>query len=139
MAAETFTGGNTVVIDLGLDRGEPETYATPTRSTVPAWFGPVAVAVLVLLCSVASAAPPPPALSPLLSLQVSPADTYTMTDGRQLLAQTLGTVSAYDLTDGEMLWQTGQARPTYRMRTAAGLLLTRPWTYGPGQPSTTAL
>jgi outer membrane protein assembly factor BamB len=139
MAAETFTGGNTIVIDLGLDRGEPETYAAPTRSTVPGWFGPVVVAVLVLLSSVASAPPPPPALSPLLSLRVSPADTYAMTEGRQLLAQTLGTVSAYDLADGELLWKTGQERPTYRMRTAEGLLLMRPWTYGPGQPSTTAL
>jgi outer membrane protein assembly factor BamB len=138
MAAETF-GGNTIVIDLGLDRGEPDTYATPSRSTVPAWFGPVVVAVLVLVSSVASAAPAPPALSELLSLRVGPADTYAMTEERQLLAQTLGTVSAYDLGDGDLLWQVAQERPTYRMRTADGLVLMRPWTYGPGQPSTTAL
>ena len=30
----------TVVIDLGFDRGEPDTYASPSRSTVPIWFAP---------------------------------------------------------------------------------------------------
>lgn len=139
MAAETITGGNTIVIDLGLDRGEPETYAAPTRSTVPGWFAPLVVAVLVLLSSVASAAPPEPALRPLVNLRVGPADTYAMTEGGQLLAQTAGLVSAYDLSGGDLLWETGQERPTYRMRTAGGLLLMRPWTYGPYQPATTAL
>lgn len=139
MAAETFSGGNTIIIDLGLTRGEPDTYARPSRSTVPSWFGPFVVALLVLVSSVASAAPPPPALSPLLSLRVGPADSYALTDHLELLAQTLGTISAYDLSDGELRWQTGQDRPTYRLRTANGLVLMRPWTYGPGQPSTTAL
>ena len=97
MAAETFSGGNTIIIDLGLDRGEPETYATPSRSTVPSWFGPLVIGLLVLVSSVASAAPPPPALSPLLSLRVGPADSYALTDDQELLAQTLGTISAYDL------------------------------------------
>jgi outer membrane protein assembly factor BamB len=139
MAAETFSGGNTIIIDLGLDRGEPETYATPARSTVPSWFGSLVIVLLVLVSSVASAAPPPPALSPLLSLRVGPADSYALTDRQELLAQTLGTISAYDLSDGTLRWQTGQERPTYRLRTANGLVLMRPWTYGPGQPSTTAL
>ncbi len=138
MAAESF-GGNTVVIDLGLERGEPDTYASPSRSTVPGWFGPVVTAVLVLICLAASAAPPPPALSPLLSLRVGPADSYALTDDDELLAQTHGTISAYDLGAGVLRWQTEQDRPTYRLRTAAGLVLMRPWTYGPGQPSTTAL
>ncbi len=139
MAAEPYGGGNTVVIDLGLDRGEPDTYASPTRSTVPAWFGPVLIAVLVLFGASASGAPPAPALSPMLSLRVGPADSYALTDDDELLAQTLGTISAYDLRDGALRWQTEQDRPTYRLRTAAGLVLMRPWTYGPGQPSTTAL
>ena len=67
MAAETF-GGDTVVIDLGLARGEPDEYAGPSRSATPAWFAPVLVAVVVLLSSAASAAPPPAALSAVLTL-----------------------------------------------------------------------
>jgi hypothetical protein len=139
MAAQTFSGGNTIVIDLGLDRGEPETYSAPSRSTVPYWFGPFVIGLLVLVCSVSSAAPPPPALSELLSLQVGPADSFALTDDQELLAQTLGTISAYDLNNGALRWQADQDRPTYRLRTANGLVLMRPWTYGPGQPSTTAL
>jgi outer membrane protein assembly factor BamB len=142
MGADTFSSagaGNTIVIELGLDRGEPETYESPSRSTMPVWLAPVVVALLVLISSVGSAAPPRPALSPLLSLRVGPADTFALIDDHELLAQTLGTVSAYDLTTGELRWQADQERPTYRLRTAAGLVLMRPWTYGPGQPSTTAL
>src|SRR4029453_8758524 len=139
MAADTFSGGNTIIIDLGLDRGEPETYARPSRSTVPAWFGPLVIGLLVLVSSVASAAPPPPALLPVLSLPVGPADSFALTDHQELLAQTPGTISAYNRSDGTLRWQAGQERPTYRLRTANGLVLMRPWTYGPGQPSTTAL
>ncbi|HET6531969.1 MAG TPA: PQQ-binding-like beta-propeller repeat protein [Actinoplanes sp.] len=139
MAADTFGGGTTVVIDLGLDRGEPDTYASPSRSTVPIWFAPLIIGMLVLISSVGSTAPPPPALSPLLSLRVGPADTFSLTEDGDLLAQTVGMLSAYDLADGHLRWQTEQQRPTYRLRTAAGLVLLRPWTYGPGQPSTTAL
>jgi hypothetical protein len=138
MATESF-GGNTVVIDLGLERGEPDTYASPTRPTVSGWFGPTLIAAIVLFCLGASAAPPPPALAPLLSLRVGPADSYALTEDDELLAQTLGTISAYDLGDGGLRWRTEQDRPTYRLRTAAGLVLMRPWTYGPGQPTTTAL
>src|SRR4051794_10039567 len=92
--------GSTVIIELGLDRGEPDTYRSPTRSTVPAWLGPIVIAVLVLFSSVASAAPPPPPLSTLFSLRVSPTDAFTVTDDGQLLAQTLGTVSMYNLGSG---------------------------------------
>ena len=138
MGADTVSS-TTIVIDLGLERGEPETYETPSRSTLPVWLAPVVVGLLVLISSVGSAAPPPPALSPMLSLRVGPADSFALTDDGELLAQTLGTVSAYDLTTGELRWEADQERPTYRLRTAAGLVLMRPWTYGPGQPSTTAL
>lgn len=131
--------GNTVVIDLGMDRGEPETYASPGRPTVAAWFAPMLVGLLVLVSAVASAGPARPALTPLLSLQVGPADSFALTEDHELLAQTLGTISAYDLADGSQRWQAGSERPTYRLRTANGLVLMRPWTYGPGQPSTTAL
>lgn len=138
MAAESF-GGNTIIIDLGLDRGEPETYASPTRSTTSGWFFPLVISMLVLLVSGASAAPPAPALSELLSLRVGPADTYTLTEDQELLAQTEGTVAAFDLSTGRMRWQADSERPTYRLRTASGLVMLRPWTYGPGQPTTTAL
>ena len=139
MATDTFSGGNTIVIDLGLDRGEPETYSSPSRSTVPDWFGPLIIGLLVLVFAASSAAPPAPVLSPVLSLRVGPADSFALTDEGELLAQTLGTISAYELADGELRWRSDQERPTYRLRTADGLVLMRPWTYGPGQPSTTAL
>ncbi|MFG1604186.1 PQQ-binding-like beta-propeller repeat protein [Actinoplanes sp. NPDC049265] len=139
MAAETF-GENTIVIDLGLDRGEPETYARPTRRTVAPWFAPVLIALLVLVVAGGSAAPPAPALSPLLTLRVGPADTYALTDNNELLAQTQGTLAAYDLATGTERWQIASDRPTYRLRAANGLVLMRPWTsYGPGRPNTTAL
>jgi PQQ-like domain len=137
MATETL--GGPVIIDLGLDRGEPETYASPTRSTVPAWFGPLIVAVLVLLSTVASAAPPPPPLSPLLNLEVGPSDSYAVTDAGQLLAQTFGTLSSYDLRTGELRWQADTVTPTYRLRTGSGVVLLRPWATGPGPPTTTAI
>lgn len=133
-------GGSTIIIDLGLDRGEPDTYAAPTRSTVPDWFAPLMIALLVLVTTGASAAPPEPALTQLLSLRVGPADTYALTDRQELLAQTEGTLAAYELGTGQLRWQIGSERPTYRLRTADGLVLMRPWTsYGPGQPHTTAL
>jgi len=138
MAAETF-GSATVIIDLGLARGEPDEYARPVRSTVPNWFAPMMIAVVVLLMSGASAAPPPPALSPVLSLQVGPADPYTLTDDGDLLAQTFGTLSSYDLADGRLQWQAGTASPTYRLRTSSGLVLLRPWSGTRGDPGTTAL
>ena len=137
MATETM--GGPVIIDLGLDRGEPETYASPTRSTVPNWFGPLMVALLVLISSAASAAPPPPPLSQLLSLRVGPADSYAVTERGQLLAQTLGKLSSYDLATGRLRWQAGTVSPTYRLRTTSGVVLLRPWAVGPDEPSTTAI
>ncbi|BCJ54907.1 hypothetical protein Asp14428_63820 [Actinoplanes sp. NBRC 14428] len=126
MAAETF-GGATVVIDLGLDRGEPDEYAAPGHSTVPRWFAPVLTAVLVLLGSAASASPRPPALSPVFSVRVGPADPYTLTGDGDLLAQSLGTLVSYDLADGRQHWQAGSEAPTYRLRTGEGLVLLRPY------------
>jgi outer membrane protein assembly factor BamB len=137
MATETM--GGPVIIDLGLDRGEPETYASPTRSTVPSWFGPLMVALLVLISSAASAAPPPPPLFQLLSLRVGPADSYAVTERGQLLAQTLGTLSSYDLATGELRWQAGTVTPTYRLRTSSGVVLLRPWVIGSDAPTTTAI
>jgi hypothetical protein len=139
MGSDTYTSGNTVVIDLGLDRGEPETYASPGRPTVAGWFAPLLVGLLVLVSSVASAGPPPPALSSLLSLRVGPADSFALTEDQELLAQTDGMISAYDLADGALRWQATSDRPTYRLRSSNGLVLMRPWTYGPGEPSTTGL
>jgi hypothetical protein len=143
MAAEAFGGGavtgDTVVIDLGLARGEPDEYARPQRSTVPDWFGPVLLAVLVLLSSGASAAPPPPALSRLLSLPFGPADPYSLTPDGDLLTQTYGTLSSYDLADGRLNWQAGSAAPTYRLRTGSDLVLLRPWSADHGDPGTVAV
>lgn len=153
MAAETFTGGtsfgddvpagNTVFIELGLDRDEPATYARPTRSTVPIWFAPLVVAVLVLISSAASAAPPPPALSALLRLPVAPTDSYTITGGGQLLAQTVGTLSLYDLGSGALRWRAAATAPIYnRPQVGDGLVLLRPWSTGlarMGNPATTAI
>jgi outer membrane protein assembly factor BamB len=137
MATETL--GGPVVIDLGLDRGEPDTYALPTRPTVPSWFGPLTIALLVLVSSVASAAPAPPPLSPVLSLDVGPSDSYAVTDAGQLLSQAFGTLSSYDLATGELRWQVESMTPTYRLRTGGGVVLLRPWAVGPGQPSTIAI
>jgi outer membrane protein assembly factor BamB len=138
MATETL-GGNTIVIDLGLDRGEPETYSSPTRSTVPDWFRPLMIAVLGLIALGASAAPPPPVLTSLLSLRIGPADSYTISDSGQLLAQTDGTLTSYDLADGSAQWETPTPVPTYRIRVGDGVALLRPWAIGPGQPKTAAV
>ena len=128
-----------VVIDLGLQRGEPETYASPRRPTVPAWFPPALVAVVVLLCSTASASPGRSALSGVFSLRAGTADAFALTADGELLAQTDGQLTAYDLADGRMRWQSGQATPAYRMRMVAGLVLMRPWTNAPGDPGTQAV
>lgn len=138
MAAETF-GGNTIIIDLGLARGEPDEYVRPARSTMPAWFAPLIMAVIVLLSSAASAAPPPPVLSPVLSLPFGPADPYTLTDDGDLLVQTYGTLSSYSLADGRLNWLAGSPSPTYRLRTGGDLVLMRPWSGTQGDPGTTAV
>jgi hypothetical protein len=139
MVAEPLSG-NTVIIDLGLDRGEPDTYLTPTRSTVPDWFGPMLAALLVLVSSAASAAPPPPPLSTLLSLRIGPTDSYAVTDNGQLLAQTVGKLSLYDLGSGALRWRSDSTGPTSRLRTGSGLVLLRPWSNGlSGNPGTTGI
>jgi len=141
MAADTFSG-NTIFIDLGLERGEPDTYLRPTRSTVPAWFAPVVLALLVLISSAASAAPPPPPLSTLLSLRIGAADSYAVTDDGQLLAQSAGTLSMYDLGSGALRWRSDSSVPTYRLRTGSGLVLMRPGSAGlsgMADPGTTAI
>lgn len=141
MGTETFTG-NTVFIDLGLDRGEPETYRRPTRSTVPPWLAPLVIAFVVLASSVASAAPPPPALARIFSLHLGPTDSYTVTDDGDLLTQSAGRLSRYDLGSGALRWQAGSSAPAYRLRTSAGLVLMRPWSAGLsgiGDPGTTAI
>jgi outer membrane protein assembly factor BamB len=137
MATESL--GGPAIIDLGLDRGEPDSYAWPTRSTVPGWFGPLIVGLLVLVFTAASAAPPPPPLSPVLSLSFGPADSYAVTDAGQLLTQSSGMLSSYDLRTGRLRWETESVTPTYRLRTGGGVVLLRPWAIGPGQPSTTAI
>jgi hypothetical protein len=160
MAADTFTGGtpfsgdftfsggdapagSTIFIDLGLDRGEPATYKRPTRSTVPVWFAPLVVAFLVLISSAASAAPPPPVFAPVLRLPVAPTDSYTITDGGQLLAQTVGSLSLYDLGSGLLRWRAAATAPIYnRPEVDNGLVLLRPWSTGLariGSPATTAI
>jgi outer membrane protein assembly factor BamB len=115
----------TVVIDLGLDRGEPQDYAAPARSTMPRWFAPVLAALALLAGATASAAPPPPALTPLMTIRVGPADPYTITAGGALLAQTVGTLASYSMADGRQQWQAGIEFPAYRLTTGNGVLLLR--------------
>jgi outer membrane protein assembly factor BamB len=141
MATESFTG-DTVLIDLGLDRGEPATYRKPTRSTVPPWLAPLVVAVLVLASTVASASPPPPALARVFSLRLGPTDAYAVTDAGDLITQGSGRISRYDLGSGALRWQSGSPAPASRPRTSNGLVLIRPWSAGLsgiGDPGTTAI
>ncbi|MET0422273.1 MAG: PQQ-binding-like beta-propeller repeat protein [Actinoplanes sp.] len=128
-----------VVIDLGTERGEPDSYGSPQRSTVPGWFPAAVLAVLVLFCATASAAPVESPLTRVFSLQVGPADAYALTTGGQLLAQTFGTLTSYDLSTGRMSWQAGQSTPAYRLRLSEGLVLMRPWSTRPEDPGTTAI
>ncbi|BCJ42258.1 hypothetical protein GCM10010168_87430 [Actinoplanes ianthinogenes] len=130
-------GAETVVIDLGLDRGEPESYERPRRSTVPAWFAPVVLAVVLLISSAASAAPPRPPFTELLRVRMSPADPYLLTGG-ELLAQSYGRLTAYDLGSGALRWRAAESIPVFRLRTSRGLVLMRPWTTGFAEPGTTA-
>jgi hypothetical protein len=127
-----------VVIDLGLDRGVPESYERPRRSTVPVWFAPFLVAVMLLVSSVASAAPPRPPFTPLLRIPMGPADPYLIT-GSGLLTQSFGQLTAYDLETGALRWHSDESIPVFRLRTAGGLVLMRPWTTGAIEPGTTAI
>src|SRR4051794_10325859 len=126
-----------VVIDLGYERGEPPTYRSPHRSTVPSWFPVALLTVFVLLGVTASAPPATSPLSPVFRLTVSPADGFALTDTGQLLAQSFGELSAYELSSGRMRWQAGESTPSYRLRTADGLVLMRPLAIGAGDPGTT--
>ena len=128
-----------VIIDLALERGEPESYHSPRRATTPIWFPVAILAALVLLCTSASAAPARSPLSPVMSLPVGPADAYLLTDTGQLLAQTFGTLSSYDLRTGRVRWQAGQSSPAYRMRLSDGLILMRPWSTSSDDSGTTAI
>ncbi|GAA1605758.1 PQQ-binding-like beta-propeller repeat protein [Actinoplanes couchii] len=128
----------TVIIDLGLDRGEPESYARPGRRTTSPWFGPALLAVLLLFSVTGSAPPPGPPLSALLRLPIGPGDPFT-TSGDRLLVQTAGELSAYDLESGAREWRVDQEIPVYRLRTGGGVLLLRPWSPGRSEPGTTAL
>lgn len=128
-----------VVIDLGLERGEPDSYRNPSRATMPRWFPAILVAALLLIGLGATDPPAKSPLSEVLRLQVGPGDAYTMTDDGMLVAQTFGQLTSYDLDGGQILWQAAQASPTYRLRQAAGLLLLRPWGVGPRDPGTYAV
>jgi hypothetical protein len=128
-----------VVIDLGYERGEPPTYRSPSRSTVPSWFPVALVSALLLICATASAAPPPSPLTAVLRLAAGPADGFTLTDDGELLAQSFGQLSSYDLRTGRVRWQAGQSTPSYRLRTTDGLVLMRPLGIGAGDPGTTAV
>ncbi|MBO3736052.1 outer membrane protein assembly factor BamB family protein [Actinoplanes flavus] len=138
MSADPASSGP-VVIDLGLERGEPETYHRPERRTTPLWLGPALLAVL-LLFSVAAAAPPPgPPLSELLRLAISPGDPDTLTSDGRLVVQRAGELSSYDLETGDRQWRVAQDIPVYRLRTGGGQVLLRPWAPGRGEPGTTAV
>jgi outer membrane protein assembly factor BamB len=128
-----------VVIDLGYERGEPPSYARPGRTTMPAWLPVAFLAALVLVMAGASAGPTRSPLATVFSLEVGPADAFALADDGTLLAQTFGLLTSYDLADGRIRWQAGQATPAYRLRLSDGLLLMRPWTVGAGEPDTTAI
>jgi outer membrane protein assembly factor BamB len=135
----TETAFSTVVIDLGLERGEPETYTRPTRATTAGWFGPFLVVLGLLATLTASAGPGPAPLTSLVSMPVGPADSYTVTDDGRLLAQTLGTLVSDDLRTGRQQWQVGLPAPTYRLRSLDGVVLIRPWSIVAGDPGTAAV
>jgi hypothetical protein len=130
---------NTVIIDLGLERGEPDSYDSPQRSVFPIWFPAAVLAALVLFTAGSSTAPAKAPLTEVFSLQVGPADAYALTDDGRLLAQTFGMLSAYNLSDGGTQWEAGQTAPAFRLRLGSGLILMRPWTIGSRDPGTTAI
>src|SRR4051794_35869091 len=131
--------GGAVIIDLGLDRGEPPTYSSPSRRTTPLWVPAALLAALVLVFSAGSAPPPKSALSAVFRLQVGPADSYATTADGQLLAETFGLLTSYDLGSGQLRWQAGQSTPAYRLRVSDNLVLMRPWAATNVARGTTAL
>lgn len=133
------TAGAPVVIDLGLDRGEPTAYDRPAGHLTPSWFAPALTAVLLLFAVTASGPPLPPPLEALLHVAINAGDPYVVSDTGQLVVQTAGELTAYDLRTGERQWRVDQDVPTYRLRTGDGLLLLRPWGAGNTEPGTTAV
>ncbi|MGK5678537.1 outer membrane protein assembly factor BamB family protein [Actinoplanes sp. URMC 104] len=131
--------GDTVVIDLGLERGEPDSYDSPRRSTFPRWFPAAVLTALVLLTAGASVAPAKPVLTEVFSLPIGSADAYAVTEDGRLLAQTFGVLSSYALSDGRTQWDAGHTPPAFRLRLGSGLVLMRPWTAGFREPDTTAI
>ncbi|MDY7086704.1 MAG: PQQ-binding-like beta-propeller repeat protein [Actinomycetota bacterium] len=131
--------GNTVIIDLGLERGEPDSYDSPQRSTFPGWFPAAVLAVLVLLTAGASAAPAKQPFTEVFSLRAGPAEPYALTGDGRLLVQTYGVLGAYHLRDGEPQWKAGRTTPVFRLRLGSGLILMRPWIAGSRDPGTTAI
>jgi hypothetical protein len=128
-----------VVIELGLERGEPDSYRNSSRRTTPRWFPSMLVAALLLVILGAS---DPPAKSPLTQvfrLQVGPGDAYTLTSDGALVAQTFGQLTSYDLEDGQILWQAEQGAPSYQLRQVEGLVLLRPFSTGARDPETSAV
>jgi outer membrane protein assembly factor BamB len=128
-----------VVIDLGTSRGEPLAYDRPGRNWAPPWFAPAVVVLILLFTTVASGPPPPPLLAELLRVEIGSGDPYLVTGTGQLVVQSAGRLSAYDLETGERQWRVIQQVPTYRLRSGDGLLLLRPWGAGSSEPGTTAV
>ncbi|MEU4420387.1 hypothetical protein AB0F81_07145 [Actinoplanes sp. NPDC024001] len=137
MGADTY--GGPVVIDLGLERGEPESYHRPGRRTTSPWFGPALVVLFLLFGVTSAASPPAPPLTEVLRVPIGPGDPYTIDDDGRLLIQAAGRLSSYRLADGERRWQIDQNQPVYRLRTGSGMLLLRPWSVGRDEPGTSAI
>jgi putative pyrroloquinoline-quinone binding quinoprotein len=128
-----------IIIDLGYERGEPPTYRSPGRSTVPPWFLVASLSVLVLLFAGASAGPVKSPLSAVFQLPVGPSDGYALTGTGALLAQSYGQLSSYDLRTGRLRWEAGESSPSYRLRTIDNLVLMRPLAIAGGDSGTTAV
>src|SRR5690348_1529107 len=131
--------GGTITIDLGLERGEPPSYSSPNRRTTPLWVPAALLAALVLVFSAGSVPPPRSPLAAVFRLQVGPADSYATTGDGQLLAETFGLLTSYDLGSGRLRWQAGQPTPAYRLRISDNLVLLRPWAAANPAAGTTAL
>lgn len=131
--------GAEVFIDLGAGHGALASEERSLRSTMPRWFMPVALVLLVLISSGASVAPAKPPFASLLRVSLGPADPYLVTPTGRLLTQTNGQITAYDLASGALRWQAGQSTPVYRLRTGEGLVLMQPWTTVGAADGTTAV
>ncbi len=134
-------GDEPVLIELGVDHGRPGDYDAPSGRARSRWSAPVAALLAVLFCVGSSAAPAPAPLRQLLDVPIRPDDSYALIDNGLLLVQTpaAGTITAYDLADGDLRWQAGATAPAYRIRSAGGLVLLRPRSFGAADPGTIAL